>query len=166
VLAGDRGPAWAEGEVIAAMPPSLPESYTGLRRLGRLAASRYPRLTATAIWLGRTLAAMAAVLLFFIILDAVGVVIKKTGWTLEVVGGTILGLLFALYESFASWPWYVWLILIAAFIAHRINSQLEHLTRRIRRLERRVIALTKAIEKEKGESDDFDFDDEDDLRPG
>lgn len=73
--------------------------------------------------------------------------LQKSGWTLQTVGLVLLGLGFALLEWVGSWPGYVWLLLIAALIAFKITSQLEYLAGRIRRLERRVVALTKAVKK-------------------
>jgi hypothetical protein len=110
---------------------------------------------------------MAGVLLIFLVIGGVVALLgqgleqlKKSEWTGEAVVGVILGLLIVLFEWLASWPGYVWLILIGAFIAFRITSQLDYLARRIRRLERRVVALTKALKKEHGGGNDFEDEDE------
>jgi hypothetical protein len=135
--------------------------------LGRQAARRYPRLTATALAIGyvvRTVLLIALVLFLvgglFAALGGALEYLQKSGWTLKTAGLVILGLLFALLEWIGSWPGYVWLLLIAVLIAFKITSQLEYLAGRIRRLEHRVVALTKVIKKERGGGSDFDDEDE------
>lgn len=66
-----------------------------------------------------------------------------------------VGLLVALVEWVASWPWWVWMVLVAVFIAVRLDAGLERVSRRLGRLERRVAALTRAVGKGEG---DFDGD--------
>lgn len=149
--------------------PSPPDPDPSSRsRLDREAVSRYARLTAAASAVGRGFQLLLSVLIVFVVLGGIAVVIgagleyfRKSGWTLQDVALTILGLLFLLIASLwswvSSWPTYVWLFLIAAFFALRVLFQLEHLTQRIYKLERRVIALTKTVRKDNGgTSDDKD----------
>ncbi len=136
---------------------------TRARRMGRRAAKRYPRLTAFALWLGRTLIAMAGVLVVFFVDYLLGAMLQKSKPMLATGGWIILGIFSVVLDWLGSLPGYVWLILFGWLFAVRILSQLKQLIERTEKLERRVAELKQAVEKGRsdGDVDESDFDDED-----
>jgi hypothetical protein len=89
--------------------------------------------------------------------------LKAQGFTGQAFVAVTVGLIVVMVEWVASWPWWVWLAIVALFIASRITAQLQEANQRLRRLERRVAALTKIVKPRTVQKDDFDFDDWDET---
>lgn len=136
-------------------PSTAPEPQSRMRRLGRLAGTRFPRTSRLMLAVGRAIFILFGIVAIGLTLGGAWAALmagaeqfKKQGWTPDVVVGAVLGLLLLLFEWLVSWPAYVWLGLIAVFWLSRIGSQLEQLGARMSTLEDRMLALTAAVRAE------------------